>query len=543
MNRNECYKKAGLLAALTLCLSLILFAAGAAAETEGDFTYTVSDGCATITGYDGVESTVVVPDTLGGYPVTKIGSNAFAQMSFTGITLPESLISIDNSAFYCCSSLKDISIPEGVTTLGDSVFYDCDSLSEISIPGSVTSIGSYAFYDCSITSVTFGDGSPVISDNAFYLCSNLLKVSASSLSAWVGTEFGNPYANPLYYANGLCIDGEVLTNAAIPEGVTAISSYAFYDYDALTAVSIPDSVTSIGSHAFYSCSGLKGLTLPERIETIGSNAFYGLSTLLEAGISTATAKALGNAGYTFRDPAYPQFTFTYSEAAGVTAAGYTGQETSIVIPEGVECIGSGAFKNSALVSVSLPSTLKSIDVNAFNGCTYLASIVIPEGVASIGRCAFYGCSSLASVTFPSSVKTVGSQAFYRCSSLQEAHAPSLAAWTGMAFEDTYANPLRYASSLYIAGMLLTDAVIPDGVTAINDYAFYGYDKLATLSIPESTVSIGKSAFYDCTSLRHLPSRQHRDHRRSCVPLRPRHALCFHRHEDGKGYLSIRQRVR
>ncbi len=127
------------LGALTLALLMILallpvtgVPATLAAE-EGDYTYTVSDGKATIDKYNGNGGDIIIPDTLGGYPVITIGY----------------------AAFYSCSSLTSVVIPNGVTTIGETAFQDCTSLTSIDIPDSVTTIEIAAFLSCiSLTSIT-----------------------------------------------------------------------------------------------------------------------------------------------------------------------------------------------------------------------------------------------------------------------------------------------------------------------------------------------------------------------------------------------------
>jgi len=73
-------------------------------------------------------------------------------------------------------------------------------------------------------------------------------------------------------------------------------------------------------------------------------------------------------------------------------------------------------------------------------------------------------------------------------------------WCNIQFDNSYATPLCYANNLYINGELLTELVIPDTVTKINDYAFYRCTRLKSITIPDSVTSIGGSAFYGCTSL-------------------------------------------
>ncbi|MCI7334741.1 MAG: leucine-rich repeat domain-containing protein, partial [Oscillospiraceae bacterium] len=135
-------------------------AQAASTYTEGSFTYTVADGKATITGHNGeISGELVIPETLGGYPVTSIGEFAFYGCTgLTSITIPDSITSFGGSAFYGCTGLTSITIPDSVTSIGYYAFYSCTGLTSITIPDSVTSIGYSAFSDCTgLTSVTIGN--------------------------------------------------------------------------------------------------------------------------------------------------------------------------------------------------------------------------------------------------------------------------------------------------------------------------------------------------------------------------------------------------
>ena len=145
---------------------------------------------------------------------------------------------------------------------------------------SVTSIGEQAFEDCSgLTSVTIPESITEIGMGVFYGCSGLAKVEISDIAAWCNIEFGNDYANPLFYAHNLYLNGEPLTNLEIPESVTKIGDYAFRSCRGLTSVTIPESVTEIGNYAFESCSGLTSVTIPESVTSIGIGAFFNCSGL------------------------------------------------------------------------------------------------------------------------------------------------------------------------------------------------------------------------------------------------------------------------
>lgn len=167
-----------------------------------------------------------------------------------------------------------------------------------------------------------------------------------------------------------------LTSVTIPESVTSIGEYTFYNCS-IISVTIPNSVTSIGESAFRGCGSLTSVTIPERLTSIASNTFYNCRRLI-----------------------------------------------SVTIPESVTSIGSGAFTGcSSLTPLTIPESVTSIGSTAFYGCSSLTSLTIPERVTSIADFAFYGCSGLTSVTIPERVTSVGESAFSCCSSLTSLTIP------------------------------------------------------------------------------------------------------------------------
>ena len=197
-------------------------------------------------------------------------------------TIPNDVTSIGEGAFSSCKVLKSVTIPNSVISIGEEAFRGCSGLTLITIPNSVTSIGSNAFSSCSsLTSVTIPNSVTSIGSGAFSGCSGLTKAEFSSIESPCSIQFSDYDANPLAYAHHLYIDGTEVTNVAIPNSVTSISSYAFYSCEGLTSLTIPESVTSIGEDAFFGCTGLTKLTIEPRVAYEGYDVTDNISSYEE----------------------------------------------------------------------------------------------------------------------------------------------------------------------------------------------------------------------------------------------------------------------
>ena len=477
------------------CAAAMTIAAEAA--TEGDFTYSVSGGKATVTGYVRKPTgALVIPDTLGGYPVTAIGDSALHWCSgLTSVTIPESVTSIGSEAFYWCSGLTSVTIPESVTSIGSEAFYCCNGLKSVTIPNSVTSIGGGAFKNCTgLTSVTIPKGVTTISGSTFWECTSL-------------------------------------TSVTIPEGVTSIGGGAFYGCSRLTRVTIPNSVTEIAAGAFQECKKLEEITLPfiglSRTSGIAGGkegvfgAIFGYSYVDSYNSSVQGAIYQYNNGkewYHYYIPStIRKVTITDATMIPKNAFYNCSMLTEIGINEGITSINDAAFSNCRKLTKVNAASIESWYRIKFAGNTanplYYAhklyidgkevtNITIPEGVTSIGGSAFRYCTSLTSVTIPESLTSIDADVFFGCTGLTRVNASSIESWCRIKFGTYYANPLYYAHKLYIDGEEVKELTIPDSVTGIGNSAFAGCD-LTSVTIPDSVTSIGDSAFYGCTSLEEI----------------------------------------
>ena len=226
--------------------------------------------------------TVIIGDS-----VTYIGKYAFYDCDgLATITIPNSVTSIGGYAFADCDGLKQVTLPDKLESIEENTFYNCDLLTEINIPASVTSIRIEAFKYCyNLTKFTIGNGVTSIGDRVFDGCFALTAIYyTGDVAGWCSITFESYDSNPLYYAQNLYIGNILVTELAIPEGVSEIKNYAFNGCDALTQITIPNSVTSIGNMAFFGCTALTQVNIPDGVESIGYYTFYQCSALAQVTI-------------------------------------------------------------------------------------------------------------------------------------------------------------------------------------------------------------------------------------------------------------------
>ena len=204
-------------------------------------------GCSSLTG-------ITIPKS-----VTAIGEEAFDGCTgLSSITLPEGVTTIGAGMFSDCSSLTGITIPKSVTAIGEEAFHGCTGLSSITIPEGVTTIGEYAFYRCSsLSSITLPEGVTTIGEYAFDRCGSLKDVYITDLAAWCSIAFGDETANPLYEAENLYLNGELVETLEIPEGVTVIRQGLFRNAACIRRVALPKSLKGVLANAFYGCKKIQ----------------------------------------------------------------------------------------------------------------------------------------------------------------------------------------------------------------------------------------------------------------------------------------------
>ena len=486
---------------------------------------------------------------------------SFRNQEIESYIIPDSVTSIGDGAFGCCSSLSSLVIPDSVVNIKGNPFYfwkgklECLSASFIYednvlfnmdksklisyrnqeaksfiIPNGVMSIEKYAFSDCSsLISISVPKSVTSIGDGAFDGCSSLSSIaisdSVTSISAWT-------------------FDGcKSLRSLVIPDSVTSIGNEAFRGCSSLCSLVIPDSVTSIGDGAFDGCSSLRSLVVSDSVTSIGDGAFDGCKSLRSLVISDSVT-SIGDGAFgscsSLRSLVIPDSVTSIGDGAFSSCSSLR----SLVIPDSVvnikgnpfcywkgklECLSASfiyednvlfnmdkskliSYRNQEAKSFIIPDGVKSIGKCAFVDCYSLVSISIPNSVTNIGDGAFDGCSSLSNLVIPNSVTSIGDGAFWGCSSLRSLVIPnsvtSIGAWAFSGCKSL--SNITIPDSLTSIGAWAFDGcsslcslVIPNSVTSIDAWVFSGCKSLSNITIPDSLTSIGAWAFEGCSSLRSL----------------------------------------
>ena len=520
-------------------------------------TYEIADGEVTITDCDtSVSGKLTIPETIEGYPVTKIGWNAFEyRRALTNVIIPDSVTYIDDSAFrYCsglismvipdsvtyiseyafdgCTSLTSVTISNSLTSIGWSVFGSCTGLTNITIPNSVTSIGEYAFYGCTgLTSIIIPNSVTDIHYSAFRGCTDLTSIKVSennkvydsrnNCNAIIETKTDQLIigCQSTIIPNNIKIIGieafaycTCLTNITIPNSVTIIGDYAFENCTGLTGVTISNGVTSICDYAFENCTGLTSITIPHSVTNIDEYAFNsctGLTSILFSNnIKHLGEAVLNNTAYYNNDLNWENDILYIDKYLVDAKKDIAGSRT---VKNGTKLIADGAFSScESLTDITIPDSVTSIGEGAFFNTAYSKDDSNWEdGILYIGKYLICAKEDIAgSRTVKNGTKLIANCAFYCCGDLTDIKMPNSVTSIGeSAFcktgltNITIPNSITNISANTFNGCIsLTSITIPDSVTNIDGGAFWFCKSLTNVTIPNSVTNIDANAFGQCHDL-------------------------------------------
>ncbi len=533
--------------------------------TSDEKTITIADGA--------FKDSLAEKVTLIGN-INRIGAQAFYNCAeLTTISLESGLTSIGENAFFNCNNLNSMNFQadslddwaaivfeneysnpmayakeerfngqkadivdfceDTTTTISNYMFYGSDDLADVWFDEGISYIGYKAFANCNnLQSVYLPYSMKTINEDAFKNCVNLENMYFDGIAEdWVGIDFKNEYANPMYYAQKEYF-GDTLVKDVI----------------------IRDFVEVINYDAFNGCTSLTTITLPRTLKTVKESAFEGCDNLTDVyydGTKTEWGNIyimsynddLKNAEIHYRQetvtPAHP-YKYTVKEDGTIKITGYTGSTAQLTIPKELDGytvteIGDSAFYNKqSLTDVVIPDTVTVIGAKAFSKCDNLIMVTLPAGLKTIKNGAFLNNRNLRKVVIHEGCTTIEHQAFKDCERLNFITLPSTLTYVGnVAFVNTgyYNNAENWENDmLYIGEYLIacretvvgrstvkdgtkligigafyscgeiTEIILPDSLVYINDYAFQECKKLTDIVIPNSVIDVGAGAFDNCGAL-------------------------------------------
>lgn len=402
--------------------------------------------------------------------------------------------------------------------VGDYMFYGMTALTKITLPKDVWSIGTWSKNDPWNAEKTQVDGYPKVGGSStieqcgsFARCVNLQEVVLPAGVLWIG-PFAFDYCTRL-------------TKINLPEGLEAMSRRAFGNCQSLESITLPASLGTQKKLTYYKLEENKYFTEGDYSEVFADCSKLSTVTLT-AGLKglpwlmfqncTALANVTLPDGIVYLQDAFTGCSALKSLAIPASVKSVDSFEgcsslTEIVIPDGVTVLGNNVFSGcTALSKVTLSANLGALPGMAFEGCTSLTSITIPNKVTAIEYNAFRGCTALKSVAFSTELSTMAESVFHDCTSLESVKLPSKLLTMGSnAFDGcTSLKTVELPLSLSEIGgyafkdcKALTGIKLPGVLMNIKEYTFENCESMATAELPAGLLTIEQRAFTGCKALK------------------------------------------
>ncbi len=394
----------------------------------------------------------------GVFPVNALGADVVASgkcgdnVTFTltndgMLTISGSGKINDNGLMFYSTKIRSVVIESGVTEIGSAAFYGCVNITDVKIPGTVTEIGAGAFQNCtSLSSVSIYDGVASIGVHTFSGCSSLTSIS-------------------------------------LPDSLTSIETYAFKDCTALKSINIPSGAAKIGSDVFCGCTALTHISVDEGNPYYCSDEKGVMYNKNKTEILTVPAKLTGN--YVIPKSVTKIGDDTFSGCSALTG---------ITIPDSVIHIGESAFSGcSGLTRITIPDSVRYILDYAFSDCTGLKSVSLSNRLTRIYTGLFSGCTSLTDISLPDNLLYIEDNVFAGCTALSRISVDENN--TAFSSDETGVVLNKSKTALMIVPPGISgNYTIPSTVTEIANGAFYGCERLTSITIPGSVKQIQNGSF-------------------------------------------------
>ncbi len=532
----------------------------------GDFEYQPYNDGVEITGYKGKLSEVVIPSEIDGQPVRSIGCYVFSSdENLTTVTVPNSVIAIDENAFSYCTKLTNIYVaensesfcsqngvlfskdktwlvkvpavtagefvvPNSVTAISSMAFKDCADITSVIMHDKITHIGQYVFSGCNkIKNITIPAGVETIEEDAFWDCGGLENIDVDEANTHYTSQ------------NGILMNKSKTEVLKCPENKSGI-------------LVLPNSVKMITYRSFYGCTGLKSIFVPESVTEIEAFAFEKCSDLILYGLKGSFAESYATeTGMPFiavsEAPTEDNFDenmfkgFEYQPYDdGIEITGYKGKLSEVVIPseiggQPVRSIGYYAFSDDEnLTSITIPNSVTALDGGSFSFCLKLENIyvdednknfcsqngvlfskdktilvkvpcavkgefVVPESVTKIGFMAFADCEDMTSVIIHDKVTYIGQSVLFGCTGIKNITIPA---------KVEMIEPDAFLACSSLENIYVDEAnthyASQSGILLNKNKTEVlrcPENKSGSLTLPNSVKTITFHSFYGCTSLKSI----------------------------------------
>jgi len=450
---------------------------------------------------------------------TKIKKDVFIYAELKKVQFSKNLKKIEKSAFANCVNLEEINLCslKNLEKIGENAFFNCNLLNlnysneklnlkikdgiaynfeeteifynasqkkEIFVPNSIKKIEEKAFLYAKKVSVClettecnqncFGEETfiEVRDKNGKFLFEFENSITKDSVNRWI---LKNPNKSPS--------EMEILKI----NWATSVKNCAFEGIENLTEITLPKSIALLSKSVFYGCLNLEKINI-ENPECIADESCF-----LNTKIRNLTIKDHFQSLLKIRNG------FIFSDDLK-TLEYFTLAVESVVIPEGVELIGSNCFsENQTLKNVKFPSTLKSIMKNAFTGCENIEEIILPEGLISIGERSFLDCKKLRKINIPESVNFFCDECL-KGTSIKNLSFKNTKIENGICYrikKDENGNEekiIKFATNEIDENVIFDESVVEIG-------GFSGNEKIKSIEIKNSkNLKIHRQAFCDCENL-------------------------------------------
>ena len=433
---------------------------------------------------------IKIPNTYNGLPIYTISANAFEN----------------------ADNLTKITIPEGFTSIGENAFLNCSNLETIVLPSTLKTIGKNAFYECEkLTNVYYG----------------------GTIESWCNFSFSSNAANPMVYgANFFMLDSNneycEVKDIVIPNTIKKLGLAQFYGFENLETIYIPSSITTVSSFIFEGCKNLT-IHCERDYQPSGWSSLWNSSEcpvvwsycehISSDWIIDVNATCI-NEGHRYQEctkckrvlieEVIEKEEHQFDELNQCQACKEYKVHKELTFKlnnnkDGYILTSASGCADSVINIPSIYNDLPVVEIYelAFNNLNTVERVLIPDTVTSINLYAFMGCTSLKEIVIPKSLTYISSSVFESCEKLENVYyTGTIADWCNIVFEDT---PMKYAEKFYMLDSNnvyyeVKEIVIPDTITSIGNYQFYGFDNITKVTIPEGVTNIGHNAFTNCSNL-------------------------------------------